>query len=180
MVCMWNAWDPERVTERYLRYARPLVEAEVGFQKLERRDHAAVERLVRTEVPAMEDFAVSSVWSGGVTAHAKDEDLVGTIVVTGMSHGDRAAMMVEAIAVEPAWRGRGIGVVLLGVLPLVLPSQHVEFYYGMCNPREARFYQRAGYTVLEPGMALPFPIGEDPPAFVNTTTTHPCWFYRQA
>jgi hypothetical protein len=49
---------------------------------------------------------------------------------------------------------------------------------GSCAPAEAQFYQRAGFTVLDPGAPLPFPLGR-PVWLGNTNPDYPCSFYRR-
>jgi GNAT superfamily N-acetyltransferase len=111
-----------------------------------------------------------------VTRDAEGQ-LIGALVAGALSfEADKVVLLVRHLVVEPSWRGRGVGVVQLGVLPQVLGRQP-DLVIGNCEQDAAGFYQRAGFTVLEPGVPLPFPFGRQP--MVQLTNEHyPCWFFR--
>jgi hypothetical protein len=45
-------------------------------------------------------------------------------------------------------------------------------------PDTAAFYQRAGFTVLDPGEPFPFPFSKQAAIIANSNPTYTCWFYR--
>jgi GNAT superfamily N-acetyltransferase len=84
-------------------------------------------------------------------------------------------LILTNLVVEPSWRGKGVGVVLLGVIPQLLQT---SLTFGTCAPDTAAFHQRAGFTVLDPGEPFPFPFSKQATIITNSNPTYTCWFYR--
>ena len=113
--------------------------------------------------------------AGGIKATLNGQ-LAGAIVLEGLEvPGDGIAVRVTAIAVAPTWEGRGLGTVLLGMVPSFAPR--IKFIYGGCATDAAAFYQRGGYDVLQPGESLPFNLG-DGLNLKSSNLHYPCWFIR--
>ncbi|MGP5484912.1 GNAT family N-acetyltransferase [Brachybacterium alimentarium] len=88
--------------------------------------------------------------------------------------------MVRYLAVAPDWRHHGIGTVLLCIM-----DQHGvpgdvtrRVFFGGCAPEEARFYQRAGFDVLQPGTPVPGEVLGSGVDFANINAEYPCCFIR--
>src|SRR4051812_13787761 len=71
------------------------------------------------------------------------------------------AAHVWQLAVTPKWRRRGLGTVLLTMLPRVAAAHGLDtptITFGACDVPLSDFYQQAGFTVLAPGVPLPVPL----------------------
>ncbi|WP_166996965.1 GNAT family N-acetyltransferase [Paramicrobacterium fandaimingii] len=110
-----------------------------------------------------------------IAIHPRD-GLIGTMVLTGVEVGGKCVMFIDAIAVTPEWRNRGIGSVMLLLAQQILPAR-VSFAAGHCEPKLAGFFSQAGYTVLRAGVKMILPFG-DGPEIIDVGTEH-SWFYRQ-
>ena len=173
---MLIGWDPERAIERHLRYARCLVDESVSFDHVLAHERPAIAQLVQRNVAGAE------LWEpdgdcGALVAADTDGNMVGALVAGGAEFTGKITLFVLYVAVEPDWRGRGVGTVLLGTLPQMLGERRgPALTVGSCAQEGARFYQRAGFTVLDPGEPLPFPLGGA--WLANRNANHPCWFHR--
>jgi len=167
------AWEYERVTGRHMNYASSLVADGVTFEATTAEEKPSVLALV-TEHIAGAGHVIGEEQGGLV---AKSEGLiVGALVVGAAKFTEDIVCFIRYLVVEPTWRGRGVAVVLLGVLPQLI-GEDVSLTIGNCAVDAADFYQRAGFTVLEPGVPLPFPFGAR--AMVQLSNRHyPCWFFR--
>jgi len=110
-----------------------------------------------------------------VVMHPRD-GVIGAVLFTAFAVGPQSAMMLDAISVAPAWRGRGIGSVSLITAQQLLPSPP-SIFAGHCSTEVAGFFAQAGYTVLRPGIRLVMPLSDEP-AQIDIGAEH-CWFYRQ-
>lgn len=171
-----DGWDVGQVRDRHMRYAKDLVEAGVTFMHMTPEDRPAVQRLVGEHITGA---GVVGAEEGGVVARDAEGRLVGALVVAGVSFEDqeKVTLIIRHLVVEPDWRGRGVGVVQLGVLPQLLGGRRPDLIIGNCTEESAGFYQRAGFDVLEAGVPLPFPFGRQ--AMVQLSNQeYPCWFFR--
>lgn len=174
---MLIGWDPERAIERHLRYARPLVDEGVTFEHVGATERPAVAQLIRQHIAERERWRPDPA-EGAFIALDPEERTIGTLVAGAAQFGGDIGLFVSYVVVEPGWRGRGVGTVLLGMLPKMLGGRgEPTLTVGSCALDGARFYQRAGFTVLDPGEPLPFPLG-DGAWLANRNANYPCWFHR--
>lgn len=103
------------------------------------------------------DRMAPAVEAHRVHVAATDRDVVG-VCQTGELAGEQ---VIWKLYLAPAYRGRSLGVELLGhaitSLPPVVRRVDVEHFAG--NARAARFYERQGFEVVR---ADPAPTGESP------------------
>ena len=85
-------------------------------------------------------------------------------------------MSLDHLAVDEGWRGRGLGFVTLQLGDRVpMPSKPV-CQFGNIARDQARFFQRAGFTVFQPGEALQLPGASV--ALSSSSEPYPCMMYR--
>ena len=173
---MWKAWDQHKAQQRHLRYARELVAGGVTFRRIEPTDRIQVRTMVRAYVAGAHGFEFDED-AGGLVAVDGADVVIGALVVNAADFNSQIAVFVRFLVVEPTWRGRGVGVVMVGMIPQILGGQP-SVTVGNCAARDARFYQRAGFSVLDSGQRLPFPLGNQA-LMSNTSTSQPCWFFRE-
>lgn len=179
-----QGWGKAKVKERVTRYAHPLVDAGVTFAAMREEDKPEVHALIDAHVEMEHGWKVSPE-SGGVVVRDKDGALIGTVLVGA---GDFPRQMgpsqilglVRAVAVDPAWRGRGVGVVALGMVERVFHENRPDYYVGNCKPEDARFYQKLGYTVLQPESEFPLALGDEVVQVAISNPRYPCCFFRTA
>ncbi|WP_430336037.1 GNAT family N-acetyltransferase [Rhodococcus sp. ACT016] len=129
--------------------------------------------LVRDHIVGVPDFQVKDD-EGGIVAVLPSGEIIGVVVVAGVKFESTSVMFLRVV-VAPAWRGRGLGTVLLNMLALVL---NADMTIGSCAPSEAGFYANAGFTVLRPNVPLPFPAGRNPHAIAINNDVYPYAIYR--
>ena len=171
-----EGWPQARVFERHLRYAQALVDDGFEFRPMDTSEDETVTGLIRATVPGAGSFTFDT-HSGGIVALTSDQSIAGALVTGAVQFAEGPAAILRYLAVEPDWRGHGIGVVLLGILPQLFTDQPLVLTFGNCAPTEATYYQRGGFTVLPPGLPLPMPVGNHA-LLANTSQHQPCWFYR--
>jgi GNAT superfamily N-acetyltransferase len=170
---MWSAWDPTRVQQRYLNYAHRLVDQGVAFRTVQPDDKAPIEQLVQAHIAGSSSFRIRPE-EGGVAALDAQGRVIAGLVIAGAQFNTDVVIFIRHLVVDPVWRGQGVGVVTIGVLPQV---HNATFYMGNCAVNAARFYQRSGFTVLDPGQPLPFLFGKQ--TMMQLTNEHyPCFFYK--
>ncbi|WP_216871020.1 GNAT family N-acetyltransferase [Modestobacter excelsi] len=140
---------------------------------MQSNDEAPIERLVQAHIAGGASFHFLPE-EGGVAACDPDGQVIAGLVAAGAQFDSNVVIFIRHLVVDPAWRGQGVGVVALGVLPQL---KRAALYVGNCAANAARFYQRAGYTVLDPGQPLPFPFGKQA-VLQLTNDQYPCWFYK--
>lgn len=89
------------------------------------------------------------------------------------------ASMIRSIVADPGWRGTGAGVVTLGLAHVPFSTENrPSVYMGNCAAADAKFYQRLGYTVLQPGeaFAAPFMGGAE---IAIGSEQYPCLFFKE-
>lgn len=169
-----KGWPENRVRDRYLALAQPVVDAGLEFRAFAAEDRPEIVQLLSERIASDDAFTLAT-HAGGIKATLNGK-LAGVIALEGLEvPGDGIAARVTAIAVTPAWEGRGLGTVLLGMAPQIVDG--IKFVYGGCAADAAVFYQRAGYDVLQPGEALPFNLG-DGLRLKSSNPHYPCWFIR--
>lgn len=167
------AWSPETAERRHIARATTLISEGVAIEKITPGDRPEVEALINSRIPTQELRMTEN--HGGAIARDTKGELLGALVVQAAQFSNGAAVHVRAIAVEQASEGRGIGTVLLGMAHQVING--VQLVHGGCAPETAAFYQRAGFTVLQPGAPMPFNLGNG--AQVSSSNENfPCQFYR--
>lgn len=176
-----QGWSTDKARTRHLKYAHPLVEAGVTFRGMKHSERERTQQIVRAHVPGVEEFTLvkEGRHRGAVLAEDHDQQVIGVLALEAADIEGVPIAMINAVVTLPEHRGRGIGTVLLGVMDQLLIPQvgsAPELVAGNCAPEDARFYQRAGFTVLQPGEVLPFGRGVQ----VREESEYPCWFYRGA
>lgn len=119
---------------------------------------------------------------GVIVALHPQEGVIGVCVVTAAQMGEdqsQMVVMIDRVAVAPAWRHQGVGSVLLLTVQQLLPSS-VDFAVGHCPPEVAPFFAQMGFTVLNPSVPIAFPVQKhqkdlQPVQFPDDE----CGFYRQ-
>lgn len=170
-------WPRERVDSDRFRAALTLVGDGYTVDAADRRAADDAQRIVARWV--MDD----PTWrrpddNGTIAAIAPDGEVAGALMLTAWESPNHGLVVtLRALAVVPEHRGRGLGLVLMGMIP-----QYVELHvgrepdctHGSCAPSAARFYQRTGCVVLKPGERLPFRTVE----LVNVDERYPCHIFR--
>ncbi|GAA5226975.1 hypothetical protein GCM10025778_15080 [Paeniglutamicibacter antarcticus] len=114
--------------------------------------------------------------AGGIRVELNGQT-IGVMLIEGIEvPGDGIAARVTAVAVAPDWERRGVGSVLLGMIPQVVPARLV---YGGCEMAAAAFCQRAGFDALAEGEILYMPLGNGA-AFKSSNEYYPLWFVRHS
>ncbi|SOD72896.1 acetyltransferase (GNAT) family protein [Jatrophihabitans sp. GAS493] len=176
---MWNGWSFEQARERHFRYAQKLVDAGVTWARAAADDQPRVTALVREHILGSDNYEPEPS-EAAVVAHDNEGAMIGALVLAGATFEQGMALTVRHLVVEPAWRGRGVGAVTLGLFAQLLgpDADAVAMTFGACGPgKAARFYQHAGFTVLDPGEPFKFPLGKRG-LLVNENEHYPCWFFR--
>jgi GNAT superfamily N-acetyltransferase len=169
-----KGWPDHRVKERYLEHAQSIVDAGAEFRAFQVADRPPIERLLNERLVSDSPFTLAPE-AGGIKATG-GSGLIGVVVLEGIEvPDDGVAVRVTALAVTQEWERRGLGTVLLGMVPMF--TEGIKFIYGGCAPSAAAFYQRAGYDVLQPGELLPFHLGNG--LRLGSSNPHyPAWFVR--
>ncbi|MDP2712552.1 MAG: GNAT family N-acetyltransferase [Solirubrobacteraceae bacterium] len=176
--------SPERVHARHMQYAGELVAGGVTFRNDIAATDSRVLALIRTEVRGSGNFdpRVSTVT---ITAFSDTDDVIGVCVAGVHTLGDSREpwAYLWQLAVDPEWRMRGIGTVLLTMLPEVIVSltpaiARLNGIYGACAREDARFYQRAGFAVLQPGLPLSLLLPAAQPWGTEASSHYSCWIAR--
>ena len=175
-------WSLKKAATRQYEYAQELTDLGVAWRPMQRSDRPAIERMVRAHVEGAQKWSMET-GAGAVVAIDANEDIIGAAVVMMVDFDGNVAALIQHLVVLPEWRGRGVGEVTLGVvqqLPgrVLAPGRAVSLFWGHCHPSAARFYQRAGYTVLQEGERFPVPFAPDVEIALSNPS-YPCWFYRQ-
>lgn len=178
-------WGREKVTKEQIRLATPLVEQGVyfrGFPAKELEAAAVAEFNARIiDGPTRTDRLQ------GVAALDGDGTLIGAVTLGTelwtpeyAPHETVLNCMVRYLAVDPEWRGQGIGTVLLCIMDQqgIPDSVTRRVFYGGCRPDAARFYQRAGFDVLQPNTIMPAPVLGRDEHLGNENADYSCWFIR--
>lgn len=169
-----KGWPESRVRDRYLEHAHAAVAAGLEFRAFAAEDRPEIEHLLNGRITSDNPFTLAAA-AGGIKATLNGE-LAGVIVLEGIEvPGDGIAVRVTALAVTPTWEGRGLGTVLLGMVPGFATG--IKFIYGGCAADAAAFYQRGGYDVLRAGESLLFNLG-DGLNLKSSNRHYPCWFIR--
>ncbi len=163
--------------DRHLTLARPLVDAGVQFATTHyQADDPAILALVRETIPGSEGFAPSEPMPGLIAAELDDE-IIGVAIIAAMKAGPELNAYIWQLAVREDWQGRGVGTVLLGMIPQRLEEHgQVALTFGGTRPENADFFQKAGFDVHEPGAVVTINgrLVTAPEATVN-----PCWITRR-
>ncbi|MCA4135482.1 GNAT family N-acetyltransferase [Arthrobacter sp. M4] len=182
MQLLAQGWGPEKVMDRYLRYARELVDAGVTFRAMKPADKPEAWSLISRHVTMPSEWKIAK-HEGGILAHDPGGKLIGALLMNGMSfdgpQGPQLMASIRSVVVDPGWRGRGVGVVTLGMADRPFHPQRPSFYLGNCAEADARFYQRLGYTVLQPGAEFPLPLGAETIKVNITNPDYPCFFFQE-
>lgn len=172
---------PKKVITRYMKYANEVVAAGVTFEGINDSSRPAVRDLIDAHVRGLNAGWQVSPDDGGLIARDRDGVIIGALLVSASVYQrPRPGYVVgsiRAVAVDPIWRGRGVGVVLLGQAPQAYSPLDPSFYMGNCTRSDAAFYAKAGYTVLMPGEIMQLPFGNQS-FFGIQNPEYPCFFYR--
>lgn len=177
-----QGWGPEKVRARYLRHAREAVDAGVTFDGMKPADKTEVWSLISQHVTMPPKWKIAKN-EGGIIARDPEGKLIGALLMNGISfdgpQGPQLMASIRSVVVDPAWRGRGVGVVTLGMADRPFHPQRPNLYIGNCAEADARFYQRLGYTVLQPGSEFPLPLGAETIKVGITNPDYPCFFFQE-
>ena len=162
-----------------MRFATQLVSDGFTFEQMKAAHRSDVEVLVRENIRG-----VSPTWTvpeehGCVVALTADGSVAGCLVMALGQAGDDYLTIIQHLVVNPEFRSRGIGTVLLGVAPQVVrrySRDSASYWLGQCEESMRSFYMAAGFTALRPGepIALPFAKG----LLGNGSPEYNCWFYN--
>lgn len=171
----------EKVRKRHRAYAQELVNEDIYFQS--RIDGGETNNLIRRRLPSMDTFTVAET-DGVIGSLSKEEELLGVLVVALAEFDGSSVAFIRGLAVEEGHQGRGIGTVLLGLIDQMTDKdaggRKLAGVVGSCAVDEDAFYQKAGYTVLQPGQPMPWLYGAQAGTRLeNSNPTHDCWFYRE-
>ncbi|WP_082965402.1 GNAT family N-acetyltransferase [Gordonia sp. 852002-51296_SCH5728562-b] len=147
---------------------------------MESGQQSDVEALVRENI-----HGVGSTWTmpegdGCAVALAQDGTIAGCLVMGLGQVGDDFLAIIQHLVVDPEFRGRGIGTVLLGIAPQLVRQFNggaTAHWLGQCEESMRSFYAAAGFTALQPDepISLPFAKG----LVGNGNPEYNCWFYSQ-
>ena len=173
---------PKKVITRYMKYARQVVSAGVMFEGLNGTNGPQIRDLIDAHVLGLEPGWQISPDDGGLVARDADGKIIGALLLSASQfqrpYPGYVVGSIRAVAVDPVWRGRGVGVVLLGQAPKAYLPLEPSFYMGNCARADADFYAKAGYTVLKPGEIIQLPFGNQS-HFGVQSPEYPCFFYRE-
>lgn len=172
-------WSAEKVEEQYRSYIERLTEDGYECRECTPEDLPHVEALVREHVPGAEEWFADEDASG-VIAIDKTGAAVGCAVASATRFSEDYNVTIQHLVVAPEHRGRGIGFVLLeGIDALAQRLLGPVRFTGYCAAEHARFYQRAGYDVLQPGERLLM----GPRVWMELVASNPAYtypFYRDS
>jgi GNAT superfamily N-acetyltransferase len=181
MQLLARGWPFEKVHDRHMKYAQKLVNDGIAFRPYRQEDTEAVVTLLRSHIEGWRQWYPNDS-DGIVVAVDANDDLLGAAVIQAGDFQGNLWGFLTGMAVDPSARGRGIGVVLLGILHQLSPDGRTfEGFLGGCAPDHAKYYHRAGFTVLQPHEPLPFaPAGLDNAAnLMNMNDDYPCQMFRK-
>lgn len=169
-----GAAEGGQVLQRHLERATEALDLGIKFRQGPKAQmhRAAVNDLLALAGPARAQDDERGLL---IAVHPRD-GVIGAMLFTGLAFESQAAMMLDAMAIAPAWQRRGIGSVILLTAQQLFPSAP-SFAAGHCSPEVAGFFAQAGFTVLRPGVELVIPLSGEPPQ-INVGIER-CWFYRQ-
>lgn len=172
-------WPRERVESDYLRLAADLTHSGYGIHAGTPAEQAEAERLVALHLMSDPQWRRPARDGSGtlVAIDASGTVVAALMFVAWAVEGEPPTATLTALAVHPSQRRRGLGLALMGALPRYMQQRIGRapgFTHGTCSPDAARFYQRAGCTVLQPGEPLPF-LDTD---LINPDEGYPCHFTR--
>lgn len=173
-----KGWSFDAVRRRHLENVHRAVARGVEFRHMDLCHRAGAEQLVRQHIAGASDWVIPEN-IGGVVATVQDvDDPIGALVAGAVKYGQWTQVLVQYLVVDPAWRGTGVGVVLLGMIgQKVEPFPGAKVFVGGCAKEEARFYQHSGYDVYEPGHKLDVPY-LPVPLTMPDDALFPCWFVK--
>lgn len=167
-----EAREAHEVLLRHRRAATELVNAGVQFSNDSRRMLPKINALlpmVSTVTPHDSRGVAFATDAGG--------EVIAAMVFSAGEFGAHLVMLIDGIAVTPAWRGRGLGSVLL-LTAQQMVSGHPALVAGHCKPDAAPFFAQAGFTVLRPGVPMLIP-GADRDWKPVSIGSDDAWFFRQ-
>lgn len=146
--------------------------AKIAFSAACKHDAAEIAALARTRMPRMKYLHDEAHWTTAyrygcgqypldnylVTGRAENDKLVAFLWADAAMWTDHGLIepwwFINALCVEEAYAGRGIGKMLVRHLESAAAAAGVVSLYGVCYPESAKFWQRVGYEVTEPGGAI--------------------------
>lgn len=180
-----KGWGRRKMSEEQVRLATPLVAKGIEFRGFPTPD------VNTAQVAAFNAAHIAGPTTGGnlqgVAALDPEGDVIGAVTLepalVTMPHDPADQLLlahIRYVAVAPQWRRQGIATVLLCIMDQQGIPETVtrRLFLGGCAPTEARFYQRAGFDVLQPGAVIPPELLGAEEGFVNTNADYPCWFLR--
>jgi GNAT superfamily N-acetyltransferase len=200
MAILYPGLHNDAVKKRHMRYAQALVDDGFTFDLLVDDGRDEVTALIREATPVPEanpapeaTTAYEAAGASAFTLQAHDSGLAvrdragalaGAVVVTAVSYDNGTALFIRALATAAGFRSRGIGTVLLGMVPQVLGQAGLPtraLITGVTPQARASFVHRAGFVVLEPGDEPPFTFGGIEDELLDGSvlpTNDQCWFFK--
>lgn len=180
---MVQKWNQAKTQERHLRCAKAALKAGYSFALAQQDGQVeAVEALVRAHIHGVgEDWTVPQ-GSGVAVALDRDKNVAGGIVVELMESRGQQIAFLKHVVIAPDHRQEGLGVVLVGIAHQIVEPLYgtkSTYWLGQCEPGQADFYTRSGFTVMDPGQpATNVPGFGRGVEVLNGNDYYTCWFYR--
>ena len=142
------------------------VRATAELDAAERRDVVAVcERATGNDFSILFELVERSPESWHVLAHAEGVLIGHALWYPRLLQSEGGPLLstayVEAVAVEPAWQGQGVGSTML----TRLAAEAVGFELGALSTERHSFYGRLGWEIWQGPLAVRTPAGLEPTAF---------------
>lgn len=180
-----KGWGRQRMNQEQIRLATPLVAQGIQFRPFPSPEAPSdvVARFIASNIPGA---AKSGTLQGIATLDASGE-IIGAVALVpdratwpGDPDDQMLIIQVRYVAVAPQWRHQGVGTVMLCIMDQLSATENItrRIFVGGCAPAEARFYQRAGFDVLQPGALLPGKYLGREGVHANGNSDYPCWILR--
>lgn len=173
MLLLREGHSRRKVDERRLAYAKSLVADGYRWRKICDEDREEVVVLIRGQLAGLETEVLKDA-EGGFVCVTRDGSIVAAIVAAASRHEVGLVLWIRQLVVHPEHGRRGIGFVTLASAQALIDERPVTII-GNCSEDAAAFYQKAGYSVSQPGETLAL---RGIAAFQLANEEFPCWIWR--